>query len=145
MSIVASSIASVVEPYVKLTHAVGAVPFLMNIIPSTFVGAFTEGNILQVLFIAILSGFALVWIGDGQAAASTSIEIAAKMVFGIVGIIMWAAPLGAFGAIAFTVGKFGIGSLASLGELLGGFLRDLRDLHRSSASARWRGSAASAC
>jgi aerobic C4-dicarboxylate transport protein len=110
-----------VEPYVKLTHEVGAVPFLMNIIPGTFVGAFTEGNILQVLFIAILSGFALVWIGDKARPLVDIIEIVAKMVFVIVGIIMWTAPLGAFGAIAFTVGKFGIGSLASLGELLLGF------------------------
>jgi aerobic C4-dicarboxylate transport protein len=110
-----------VEPYVKLTHEVGAVPFLMNIIPNSFVGAFTDGNILQVLFIAILSGFALVWIGERAKPLVDIIEIAAKMVFVIVGIIMWTAPLGAFGAIAFTVGKFGIGSLASLGELLLGF------------------------
>ena len=113
--------AHAVEPYVKLTHEVGAVPFLMNIIPNSFVGAFTEGNILQVLFIAILSGFALVWIGERAKPLVDIIEIAAKMVFVIVGIIMWTAPLGAFGAIAFTVGKFGIGSLTSLGELLLGF------------------------
>jgi aerobic C4-dicarboxylate transport protein len=112
---------SVVEPYVKLTHEVGAVPFLMNIIPNSFAGAFTEGNILQVLFIAILSGFALVFIGDKAKPLVDIIEIAAKMVFVIVGIIMWTAPLGAFGAIAFTVGKFGVGSLASLGELILGF------------------------
>ncbi len=110
-----------VEPYVKLTQQVGAVPFLMNIIPGTFVGAFAEGNILQVLFIAILSGFALVVIGDKAKPLVDIIEIVAKMVFVIVGIIMWTAPLGAFGAIAFTVGKFGIGSLASLGELILGF------------------------
>jgi aerobic C4-dicarboxylate transport protein len=112
---------SVVEPYVKLTHEVGAVPFLMNIIPGTFVGAFTEGNILQVLFIAILSGFSLVFIGDKAKPLVDVIEIAAKMVFVIVSIIMWTAPLGAFGAIAFTVGKFGVSSLASLGELILGF------------------------
>jgi aerobic C4-dicarboxylate transport protein len=110
-----------VDPYVKLTHEVGAVPFLMNIIPNSFAGAFTEGNILQVLFIAILSGFALVFIGDKAKPLVDIIEIAAKMVFVIVGIIMWTAPLGAFGAIAFTVGKFGVGSLASLGELILGF------------------------
>src|SRR5579863_6378905 len=112
---------SVVEPYVKLTHEVGAIPFLMNIIPSTFVGAFTEGNILQVLFIAVLSGFALVGLGERGKPLVDIIEIASKMVFYIVGIVMWAAPLGAFGAIAFTVGKFGVGSLASLGILLGDF------------------------
>ena len=112
---------SVVEPYVKLTHEVGAIPFLMNIIPNSFVGAFTEGNILQVLFIAVLSGFALVALGQRGQPLVDIIEIASKMVFYIVGIVMWAAPLGAFGAIAFTVGKFGIGSLASLGMLLGDF------------------------
>ncbi len=112
---------AVVEPYVKLTHEVGAVPFLMNIIPGTFVGAFTEGNILQVLFIAILCGFALVWLGARGKPLVDMIDIVAKMVFFIVGLIMWTAPLGAFGAIAFTVGKFGVGSLASLGKLLIGF------------------------
>jgi aerobic C4-dicarboxylate transport protein len=112
---------NVVEPYVKMTHEVGFVPFLMNIIPTTYVGAFTEGNILQVLFIAILSGFALVWLGERAKPLVDVIEVASKMVFIIVGIVMWTAPLGAFGAIAFTVGKFGVGSLASLGELVLGF------------------------
>jgi aerobic C4-dicarboxylate transport protein len=112
---------SVVEPYVKLTHEVGLVPFLMNIIPNTFVGAFSEGNILQVLFIAILSGFALVVIGARGKPLVDVIESASRMVFVIVGYVMWTAPLGAFGAIAFTVGKFGVGSLASLGKLVGYF------------------------
>jgi aerobic C4-dicarboxylate transport protein len=112
---------SVIEPYVKLTHQVGAVPFLTNIIPNSYVGAFTEGNILQVLFVAILSGFALVFVGDKAKPLVDLIDLAAKMVFRIVGMVMWTAPLGAFGAIAFTVGKFGVGSLASLGYLLLGF------------------------
>ncbi len=112
---------AIVEPYVKLTHEVGFVPFVMNIIPNTFVGAFTDGNILQVLFVAILSGFALVWIGERAKPFVDLVDIAAKMVFFIVGLVMWTAPLGAFGAIAFTVGKFGVGSLASLGKLVGGF------------------------
>jgi len=113
--------ASAVEPYVKLTAAVGFVPFLMNIIPGTFVGAFAEGNILQVLFIAVVCGFALVQLGDRAKPLLDIVDIAAKMVFGVVAIVMWAAPIGAFGAIAFTVGKFGVGSLASLGKLLAGF------------------------
>jgi aerobic C4-dicarboxylate transport protein len=112
---------SVVEPYVKLTHEVGFVPFLVNIIPSTFVGAFTEGNILQVLFIAVLSGFALVWLGERAKPLVDVIDVASKMLFIIVGIVMWTAPIGAFGAIAFTIGKFGVGSLASLGKLILGF------------------------
>jgi aerobic C4-dicarboxylate transport protein len=110
-----------VEPYVKLTHEVGFVPFLMNIIPGTFVGAFAEGNVLQVLLIAVLCGFTLVWIGEPAKPFVDIVEIAGKMVFFIVGIVMWTAPLGAFGAIAFTVGKFGVGSLASLGKLLADF------------------------
>jgi aerobic C4-dicarboxylate transport protein len=113
--------ASVVEPYVKRTAAVGLVPFLMNIIPGTFVGAFAEGNILQVLFISVACGFALVRLGDRASALVDIIDVGAKMIFAVVAIVMWAAPLGAFGAIAFTVGKFGVGSLASLGKLLGEF------------------------
>jgi len=110
-----------IEPYVKQTAAVGFVPFLMNIIPSTFVGAFAEGNILQVLFIAVVCGFALVQLGERAKPLVELIEIGAKMIFAVVGIVMWAAPIGAFGAIAFTVGKFGVGSLASLGKLLACF------------------------
>jgi aerobic C4-dicarboxylate transport protein len=110
-----------IEPYVKQTAAVGFVPFLMNIIPSTFVGAFAEGNILQVLFIAVVCGFALVQLGERAKPLVDLFEIGAKMIFAVVGIVMWAAPIGAFGAIAFTVGKFGVGSLASLGKLLACF------------------------
>jgi aerobic C4-dicarboxylate transport protein len=113
--------ASAVEPYVKMTAAVGFVPFLMNIIPGTFVGAFAEGNILQVLFISVVCGFALVQLGERAKPLLDIIDVAAKMIFGVVAIVMWAAPIGAFGAIAFTVGKFGVGSLASLGKLLAGF------------------------
>ncbi len=110
-----------IEPYVKQTAAVGFVPFLMNIIPSTFVGAFAEGNILQVLFIAVICGFALVQLGERAKPLVDIIDIGAKMIFAVVGMVMWAAPIGAFGAIAFTVGKFGVGSLASLGKLLASF------------------------
>jgi aerobic C4-dicarboxylate transport protein len=107
-----------VDPYVKLTHEVGFVPFLMNIIPNTFVGAFTEGAILQVLFVAIFSGFALVGLGERAKPFVNLVEIAGQMIFFMVGVVMWAAPLGAFGAMAFTVGKFGFASLASLGRLI---------------------------
>jgi Na+/H+-dicarboxylate symporter len=66
---------------------------LINIIPNTFVGAFSEGNILQVLFIAVLSGFALVWIGERAKPLVDIIEIVVKMIFVIVNIVMWTAPL----------------------------------------------------
>jgi aerobic C4-dicarboxylate transport protein len=112
---------SAIAPYIKQTAAVGFVPFLMSIIPGTFVGAFSEGNILQVLFISVLCGFALVQLGERGKPLVDIIDVAAKMIFAVVGIVMWAAPIGAFGAIAFTVGKFGVGSLASLGKLLAVF------------------------
>jgi aerobic C4-dicarboxylate transport protein len=122
MNVDPSSInASVVEPYVKETAVIGFVPFMLNIIPQTFVGAFSEGNILQVLLLAVMCGFALIWLGDRAKPLTDVIDVGAKMIFGVVRIVMWAAPLGAFGAIAFTVGKFGVGSLASLGKLVGGF------------------------
>jgi aerobic C4-dicarboxylate transport protein len=107
-----------VDAYVRQTSIVGFVPFLMGILPNTFVGAFAEGNILQVLFLSVLCGFALVAIGEAGRPVTTVIESAGKMIFTIVGYVMWAAPIGAFGAIAFTVGAFGIGSLAALGKLL---------------------------
>ena len=110
--------ASVLAPYIKQTEAVGFVHFMMGIIPTTFVGAFAEGNILQVLFISVLCGFALVLLGPVGKPLLDLIKVASHMIFKVVGFVMWAAPLGAFGAIAFTVGKFGVGSLASLGMLL---------------------------
>ena len=112
---------SAIEAYVKQTAAVGFVRFLMSIIPATFAGAFAEGNVLQVLFISVLCGFALVQLGEPGKPLVAMIDVAAKMIFAVVGIVMWAAPIGAFGAIAFTVGKFGVGSLASLGKLLAVF------------------------
>ncbi len=110
--------AAAVEGYVKQTSAVGLVPFLLSIIPSTFVGAFAEGNILQVLLLAVMCAFALIWLGERAKPLIDVIDIATKMIFGVVHMVMWVAPIGAFGAIAFTVGKFGVGSLASLGKLI---------------------------
>jgi aerobic C4-dicarboxylate transport protein len=112
---------SAVSTYVAQTQKQDTATFLINIIPNTLVGAFAEGNVLQVLFIAVLCGFALTWIGPRAQPLLDIIEIVSNMLFNVVAIVMWAAPLGAFGAIAFTVGKFGAGSLLSLGKLLGGF------------------------
>jgi aerobic C4-dicarboxylate transport protein len=104
MNVDAASInSSIVEPYVKQTAVLGFVPFLLNIIPQTFVGAFSEGNILQVLFLSVTCGFALIWLGERAKPLTDVIDVGAKMIFGVVRIVMWAAPLGAFGAIAFTV------------------------------------------
>jgi aerobic C4-dicarboxylate transport protein len=105
-------------PYLAQSHARTTTEFLLGIIPNTFVGAFSEGNVLQVLFVSVLCGFALSAMGQAGKPLTDLIGTAAQMFFRIVGIVMWAAPIGAFGAIAFTVGKFGADSLLSLGKLL---------------------------
>lgn len=107
-----------VKAYVDQTHAHGIVPFLMNIIPSTLVGSLAEGNILQVLFISVIFGSALIALGEHGKPLVNILEVISKVLFGAVAIVMWAAPFGAFGAIAFTVGKYGAGALLSLGNLL---------------------------
>ncbi|MBK4736546.1 dicarboxylate/amino acid:cation symporter [Noviherbaspirillum pedocola] len=99
----------------------GTVDFLLGIIPSSMVDAFAKGEILQVLLIAILFGFALHRFGGRGTLVFDFIEKFSHVLFGIVGIIMKAAPIGAFGAMAFTIGKYGVGSLLSLGKLMGAF------------------------
>jgi aerobic C4-dicarboxylate transport protein len=110
-----------VKPYLAQTQHQTAVEFLLNIIPQTMVGAFADGNVLQVLLISVLFGFALTRVGESGKAIAGTIEALSRALLAVVGMVMWAAPVGAFGAIAFTVGKFGAGSLLSLGKLLGGF------------------------
>jgi len=107
-----------IKTYVAQTQSQGVIPFLMNIIPNTVVGALAEGNVLQVLFVSVLFGAVLTSMGDVAAPLIHVLEAASRMLFGAVGIVMWAAPLGAFGAIAFTVGKYGAGSLIALGQLI---------------------------
>ena len=82
----------------------------MHIMPSTVVGAFAEGEILQVLFFAILFAFALYWLGEKGKPLLRLIDQTAHVFFRIVGIIMKVAPIGAFGAMAFTIGKYGVGT-----------------------------------
>jgi aerobic C4-dicarboxylate transport protein len=107
-----------VAPYLAQTQSRTTAQFLLSIIPNTFIGAFSEGNVLQVLYVSVLCGFALSAMGNAGRPLTDLIGTAAQMFFRIVAIVMWAAPIGAFGAIAFTVGKFGAGSLVSLGKLL---------------------------
>ena len=95
--------------------------FAIGIIPSSVVDAFAKGDILQVLFFAILFGFALSALGERGKPVYKFIDELSHTMFGIVGIIMKAAPIGAFGAMAFTIGKFGLGSLTKLGMLMGSF------------------------
>ncbi len=92
--------------------------FVLNVIPTTVVDAFAKGEILQVLLFAVLFGFALQRLGSRGAAILGFIDGLSQVLFGIVGIVMRLAPLGAFGAMAFTVGKYGFGSLLSLGFLM---------------------------
>src|SRR5512138_828078 len=97
------------------------VDFVMNIIPSSVVDAFAKGDILQVLLFALLFGFALSALGEKGKGVYKLIDQISHAFFGIVGVIMKLAPVGAFGAMAFTIGKFGVGSLSKLGMLMGSF------------------------
>jgi aerobic C4-dicarboxylate transport protein len=92
--------------------------FVLNVIPTTFVDAFTKGEILQVLLLSVLFGIALQRLGARESAIFQWVEQFSHVLFGIVRIIMYAAPIGAFGAMAFTIGAYGIGSLASLAKLM---------------------------
>jgi aerobic C4-dicarboxylate transport protein len=95
--------------------------FLLNIIPTTMVNAFAQGNILQVLLVAILFGFALALIGEKGKPVTQLFESLTHAVFSIVNMLMWLAPIGAFGAMAFTIGRYGITSLGPLARLIGIF------------------------
>jgi aerobic C4-dicarboxylate transport protein len=110
-----------IQIYTTKAGQQSTVEFFLNIIPSTIVGAFAEGEILQVLFFAILFAFALSLMGEHAKPVTAFIDIVSHALFGIVGMIMKVAPLGAFGAMAFTIGKYGIGTLLSLGKLMAGF------------------------
>ncbi|MFT6570473.1 MAG: aerobic C4-dicarboxylate transport protein [Sphingomonas echinoides] len=110
-----------VADYAKQAHETTFVGFLMSIIPNTMVSALTEGSILQTLFVAVLFGIALTLVGEPAEPVLDLIERLALIVFRIVGILMRAAPVGAFGAIAFTVGKYGASSLINLGGLVATF------------------------
>ncbi|MFL6659496.1 MAG: dicarboxylate/amino acid:cation symporter [Massilia sp.] len=97
------------------------VDFVLNIIPTTFLDAFVKGEILQVLLVAILFGFSLSLLNEKGRVVTDAIDKLSHAIFGVVGIIMKAAPIGAFGAMAFTIGKFGLGALLPLAKLMGSF------------------------
>lgn len=107
--------------YVGRAKETGFIPFLLSFIPHTFVEAFTGGDVPQVLLISILTGFAIAALGESGVRALRAIEVANKVVFGIVRIIVRAAPLGALGGMAFTVGSYGMASLSNLIKLIGTF------------------------
>jgi aerobic C4-dicarboxylate transport protein len=107
-----------IQVYTTKAGQQSTVDFLLHVIPNTVVGAFAEGEILQVLFFAILFAFALFLLGERGKPVLNLIDIVSHAFFGIVGIIMRAAPIGAFGAMAFTIGKYGIATLLSLAQLM---------------------------
>lgn len=107
-----------VRSYTTAAQQQGAAAFLLHIVPSTFFSAFVEGDLLQVLFVSVLFAIALSRAGEAGKPVLEFVGRMSQVFFRIVALIMWAAPVGAFGAIAFTVGKFGGGSLISLTRLL---------------------------
>ncbi|ATA25820.1 C4-dicarboxylate transporter DctA [Brenneria goodwinii] len=110
--------ASAVAVYTQQAAQQGLIPFLMDVIPASAVGAFASGNILQVLLFAVMFGFALHRLGEKGKMIFDVIESFSKVIFGIINMIMRLAPLGAFGAMAFTIGKYGLGTLVQLGQLI---------------------------
>jgi len=109
-----------IQQYVAKAHEQSALDYVTHIIPATIVGAFAEGEILQVLFVSLLFAFALAFIGEPAKPLLRIIDLIGRGILGVVAIIMRAAPVGAFGAMAFTIGKYGLGTLLSLGHLVAG-------------------------
>jgi len=110
-----------IAQYTEKAQHQSTVDFIMNIIPNTFIDAFAKGDILQVLLVAILFGFSLSLMGERGRPVTKMIEDFSHAVFGVVNIVMKAAPIGAFGAMAFTIGKYGLASLLPLAKLMGSF------------------------
>jgi aerobic C4-dicarboxylate transport protein len=117
----ASLDASAVEGYASKAHDTSLIGFMMDIIPTTLFSAFTDGNILQVLFVAVLFGVSCILVGERAEPLVRLCEAASGVTFCVVGILMKAAPVGAFGAFAFTIGKYGVGAIANLAMLVGTF------------------------
>ncbi|WP_440866300.1 dicarboxylate/amino acid:cation symporter [Symbiopectobacterium purcellii] len=119
MNVDASTLdASAVAVYTQQAQQQGVVAFLMDVIPASVVGAFASGNILQVLLFAVMFGFALHRLGEKGRVICNVIDSFSHAIFGVINMIMSLAPIGAFGAMAFTIGKYGVGSLVQLGQLI---------------------------
>jgi aerobic C4-dicarboxylate transport protein len=117
----AGASAEKVAEYASKAGAQKSVDFVLGIIPDSVVGAFAKGDVLQVLLFAILFGFALMALGERGHTMRSFIDDAAHAVFGVIAIVMRAAPIGAFGAMAYTVGKYGTGVLGNLFGLIATF------------------------
>ena len=113
--------AKVSQAYLAKAHATESTELFLNIIPSSFLGAFTSGDLLQVLFIAILTALAITLLPQRGQAVLHVVEEGGKLFFGVMGIVVRAAPIGAFGAMGYTVGGFGLASLNKLLALMMGF------------------------
>jgi len=112
---------SAIAGYVTKAHESTLTAFLLNIIPTTVVSPFVGGDILQVLFVAVLFGIALAGVGERGKPVLDFLTVLSKPIFRLVAILMRAAPVGAFGAMAFTIGKFGISSIVNLASLVATF------------------------
>ncbi|NTJ10712.1 dicarboxylate/amino acid:cation symporter [Rhizobium lusitanum] len=110
-----------VTNYAAQAHDASVVGFLMNIIPDTIVGAFAKGDILQVLFFSVVFGIALGAAGERGRPVTDLLQALTTPIFRMVALLMKFAPIGAFGAMAFTIGKYGIGAIANLAFLIGTF------------------------
>nr|WP_274383273.1 dicarboxylate/amino acid:cation symporter [Pinisolibacter aquiterrae] len=113
--------AAAVAKYVAPDKQIKSVDFVLHIIPDSVVGAFANGDVLQVLLFSILFGFALMMLGEKGKPVRTLVDDVAQGVFGVIGIVMKAAPIGAFGAMAYTIGKFGPQALGNLAGLIATF------------------------
>ncbi|PZU07229.1 dicarboxylate/amino acid:cation symporter [Sphingomonas sp.] len=113
--------ASKVSEFAAKAHETTLTGFLLGVIPETFLSALTEGNILQTLFVSVIFGIGLALIGERGERLTAALEDLSIAVFKVVAILMKAAPVGAFGAMAFTIGKYGVGTLANLAALVGTF------------------------
>ena len=112
---------AVADYVAKAQHGQTVADYLLHLIPDTFVSAFSGGDLLQVLVIAILTGFACTRMGDFGTRTADVLDDIAQVFFGIIGVIVRLAPIGAFGAMAYTIGKFGVSSLQNLSALVGTF------------------------
>jgi len=112
---------SIAAQYAGAAGAPGVADFLLRMIPGAFVGAFTEHAVLPVLLVATLTGLALASVGERGAPLARGIDALSAVLFAIFGFLVRLAPLGALGAVAFTVGRYGVGSIASLGRLIATF------------------------
>ena len=109
------------QAYAQKAHALSAVDFALNIIPNTLFDAFVSGDLLQILFVAILVAFAISFMGERGKPLLHGIEYASQVFFGVMQIVVKAAPIGDFGAMAFTIGSYGLGALNRLIALMAGF------------------------